>query len=264
MSEISSISRRALQHNERRVGFTLIELLVVISIVAILMAILLPALRHAKEGARRTICASNQRQICMAEIAHAVDHSGEFVRNDVRYPAQVLDIYPSSGVNTDTRPQFEQYISSPEVWYCPSYPRRSTDEGAWVNPKIFSNGLIYVAINYNLFVGFNAYHYPAAPVNYPSPAFPKPHVAVFHEDELEVPGQTPMLSDYAEKENPHPVGLWGHSSCHMGPVLPEGVNTGYHDGHVRWRSFDDLDQHPSTGVAPSNRFVLVYYSEMYY
>ena len=116
-------------------------------------------------------------KICMAKIAHAVDHSGDFVRKDVRYPAQVVDIYPSGGVNTDTRPQFEQYISSPEVCYCPSYPRRSTDKGGWVNPKIVPN-FTYVAINYNLFVGFNAFHYPAAPVNYPSPAFPKPHVAV--------------------------------------------------------------------------------------
>lgn len=49
-------------------GFSLIELLVVISIIAILIAILLPALALAKEDANATICLSNQRQLTLAFI----------------------------------------------------------------------------------------------------------------------------------------------------------------------------------------------------
>jgi prepilin-type N-terminal cleavage/methylation domain-containing protein/prepilin-type processing-associated H-X9-DG protein len=56
--------RKARKHAER--GFTLIELLVVIAIIAILMGILMPALRKVKEVARETACKSNLKNVGMA------------------------------------------------------------------------------------------------------------------------------------------------------------------------------------------------------
>ena len=54
-------------------GFTLIELLVVISIIALLIGILLPALGAARESARKIACASNQRQIGVGMMTYATE-----------------------------------------------------------------------------------------------------------------------------------------------------------------------------------------------
>lgn len=54
-------------------GFTLVELLVVIAIVATLIAMLLPAIGQAREVSRRTVCASNYRQIGTASFAYSSD-----------------------------------------------------------------------------------------------------------------------------------------------------------------------------------------------
>lgn len=68
--------RRSLSFSEG--GFTLVELLVVIAIIALLAALLLPALQGAKEKARRLICLNNQRQIYVGATMYT-DDSNDWV-----------------------------------------------------------------------------------------------------------------------------------------------------------------------------------------
>ena len=58
----------------KRSAFTLIELLVVIAVIALLMAVLLPSLRAARERARRTVCAANLQQIGRGIMAYGMEH----------------------------------------------------------------------------------------------------------------------------------------------------------------------------------------------
>lgn len=130
-------------------AFTLIELLVVIAIIAILAALLLPALSRAKEKAHATSCLNNLKQWGLATQIYTVDNNDFLPPDGTPNPSD-------SNTNTGWYIQLPQLLGIPRyhdmpwrkdvtadvgrtVWICPSNPRRSN-----------GNNLFHYCLNENV------------------------------------------------------------------------------------------------------------------
>ena len=248
---------------KRRFGFTLIELLVVIAIIAVLMGILMPALRRVREQARQRSCASRVRQHLLAMQMYADDYNGKF-------PMPRNGGYWLWDLNVNTVNFMVKTGLTPEIFYCPSNDsQQKYQDMYWQYTNTWDGKKFEVENNDDNGYVVSGYCYllqidPSANAERPeirdyekrTPG-PKEWVST-NREKRQSEKELVIDSTLGEKDNDAKYrynfgmvtngGMW---SMHQVPDRtshlkndeePQGGNIGYLDSHVGWRAFSDMEE----------------------
>ncbi len=207
-------------------GFTLIELLVVVAIIAVLVAILLPALSRARDQAYEVSCASRLRQMGLGITSYANDYNGWLP--GPRYPTDSSYI-KSRFVYYGLGIAFEGKYIGPKILYCPCDKERKVSY--WTG-----HGWAYTDqrrdIEHTAYARARSYTY--HPYLLTKDTDGNGIIDGYERDRLDDgPGRV-VSSD--------PLPWWGN----LARYHPDGVNILYMDGSVAFRRYDSICHNPTT------------------
>ena len=253
----------------KNTGFTLIELLVVISIIALLLAILMPALNKVKEQARRVICSSNQGQIGLSLLMYAMDNKDVLPLHEWPQPYQLNNItYYTTDYILDTGGDKKTFycVSSkdigydkPEAWRYAEYFLGELDTP---EPTSTSDRKAYyrLAGYFWLFHSFNQNgSIPSVGRSTSNDRMPPGGSDPTKQWAIKTIGKTPfnteLVSDQVISDGPwvesnfagwdrNALGITEYSN-HMKGDSAEGGNILFVDGHVDWRDLDEMEARTS-------------------
>jgi prepilin-type N-terminal cleavage/methylation domain-containing protein/prepilin-type processing-associated H-X9-DG protein len=204
-----------------RRGFTLIELLVVIAIIAILAAMLLPALAKAKERAWTIACNSNLHQISLGMTMYADDARGLYPESGGLIPWGQIDPHTHAASWLE---QINPYVGTTNVFHCPANKLVPQSAQSWFN---YFNGAraAYVLVNDDASVDSKKIMLPSA--------------FVLSGDTLDFSPDDADKDDYSQNcvggaVNGLPYEDWQAHS--------KGQNILFADGHARWYKGYDTNE----------------------
>jgi len=179
-------------------AFTLIELLVVIAIIAILAALLLPVLSRAREKARATECANNQRQIMLATKLYLDDHDGVMVPlwvaqgapgwGNWTYDAATFVVQWPGHLWWPDKLRLDGYAPAPKLFDCPTLTQPATAGNGGAVSSVHCLG-----------IGMN---YPEYGWIAPAAGFSFPVYTTSKENQISRPDQSIVFADAAQITEP--------------------------------------------------------------